>query len=433
MFCSQCGKENDNAALFCERCGCPLTKAAPVGAGVPAGMGASAGAGAPGNYAMGTAPVYQAQKGCLGQAWSDITSSPSWVKRVLTLMVMKCIPVLSIFASGYSLQWGAEAAAGKAKPLAAGSFNKKTFVLGLIVLLLGVLLSLGTLPFAALYLIPVLGVILTLAVDLLASAFYYMSAMRVGVTGKLGSAFELSDLFRAYRKNLGGLFAAAVVPSIIIAVIIVVLIAIYAVFVVMGSVNVAQNIPYTYNDYGYYGGYGNYDSYLPSVFGMLGGSLIGLILLLLAALFLTGFSELWTMRAVGYWVNRNEPQWANEGEASACAAPTADGAGNVCSGATAAAAGTAGVGAAPAVANGAAMDSASAGGVAAGVGASAVPFTAGTSATTSPAAGAPVQTATANNASGTTSAADAAATVAAEIAAAPAEAAADNASPSQPS
>ncbi len=308
MYCSHCGKKNADESLFCVECGSPLRKAAVAGAARPAGA------------TVGMPSEYVVPKGCVGQAWSDITSSPNWIKRVLTLMLMNCVPVLNFFAVGYGLQWGAQAAKGEPKPLSAGAFNKKTFVLGLIVVLLDILLAVATIVFGVLSFIPILGAILLIAINLMASAFYELAKMRAGVTGKLGSAFDLSELFRAYRKNLGGLFAAAIVPKLICGVVIVVI-----VIVLVFLAGLSGYAAYTdFLDYDYSYGYGHGYSYPAYGVGYLGGAVALIIVAAVLALFIDGLGMLWAMRAVGHWVHRNEPQWASEGAKDAAApAPVA--------------------------------------------------------------------------------------------------------------
>ena len=326
MYCAHCGKMNVEGSVFCADCGHRLTHAADTVSG----------------GSVHVAPEFHTQKGCVGQAWSDITGSPNWVKRVLTLMVMNCVPVLNLFVSGYSFQWGAEAASGKPKPLEKGTFSKKTFVLGLIALLLGILLSMGVFPFAVFSFIPFVGIILMVVANWFATAFCYLSMIRVGVVGKLGAAFDLSELFRTYRKNLGGLFAAAVVPGLI-ACVIVVVIAVILLFIAWAggaaafgsSAYPSYSYDYMYGyDYSY--GYGSYSSPY-AILAFLGGFTVGVIFIIALALFLGGLANLWSMRAVGHWVKRNAPQWASEAAASVCAGePAAASAGFNADGAAAA-------------------------------------------------------------------------------------------------
>ena len=186
-------------------------------------------------------------------------------------------------------------------------------------MLLDILLAAATIVFGVLSFIPILGAILLVAINLLASTFCELAKMRVGVTGKLGSAFDLSELFRAYRKNLGGLFAAAIVPQLICGVVVVVVI-----IVLVFLAGLSGYAAYTdFLDYGHGYGYGySFPSY---GVGYLGGAFALVIVAVVLALFIDGLGMLWAMRAVGHWVHRNEPQWANEGtvDAAVAVAPVA--------------------------------------------------------------------------------------------------------------
>ncbi len=323
MYCPQCGMKNADEWSFCAECGAPLNTAVLTSASAPA--------------AFAPAP-----KGCVGQALSDITGSPHWIKRVFLLMLMNCVPILNIYVAGYSLQWGAQAARGKSEPLAPGSFDAKTFLLGLFPLLLSILMALGTSIFFMFLFIPIIGALFVAVVNLLAYAFYVMSTMRAGVTGKLSRAFDLSELFRAYRKNLSGLLAASIVPALlgglvvfVIGVLLMALVGVssYAAFSAMNG-----------SSYGFLGSF-RYGYVDPSaVFGVLAGLSFALTIIVILALFAEGFVNLWIMRAVGYWVRRNVPEWAESEEAAAPAsvpivpAPSSEGAASTASAADSAAA-----------------------------------------------------------------------------------------------
>lgn len=315
MYCTYCGAQNSDDAAFCVGCGQALANnaqsASVAGAGAGVAAASAATAASASTSAPTPAPATAVTKGCVGQAWSDITSSPNWVKRLLILMLMNCVPVMRYFSSGYALQWGAQAAKNNPQPLEAGCFAKRTFLFGLVVALLDALLALGTLVFALAYLIPVLGAILVIAIDLLATSFCTMSQLRVGTTGRLGSAFDLSELFRAYRKNLGGLVVAAVVPNLICTAIILVVVIIVLFFVGVSGYAAFSDMS-NYN-YGYGFGVDN-SSFMPGwIIGMLSGLVVVVVFVVLFAMFVGGLGNLWTMRSVGYWVARNEGQWAHEG------------------------------------------------------------------------------------------------------------------------
>lgn len=288
MYCSSCGSSNIDGATFCQECGAPLVQES-----APAAVAAA--------HAAQTAPAVQ--KGCMGQAFSDITSSPNWLKRVLLLMVMECVPILDLFADGYIVQWGARAAKGDNAPLEPGGFNKQSFIMGLIRLLLAALTAIGTLVFVIFDFIPVVGSIIVCVAGLFASTFCYLSIIRVGVTGKLSSAFDLSELFAKYRKNLGSLFAAAAVPGIICGVIICVIAGIIFGIAIGANANLI----------GYIVWYGIND--LESLMSILAALGVAVAIVILIAVFISAFGEIWAFRGVGLWVARNAQDW-NEGTAA---------------------------------------------------------------------------------------------------------------------
>jgi hypothetical protein len=308
MFCPQCGNNVPDGATFCAACGCSVAVGAPVTDSAPVQQPQPAP-----EYPQNTyAP---AQKGCVSQAWSDIVSSPNWVKRILLLMVMNCVPILDLYAGGYTLQWGSDAARGKAGSLPVGSFDRKTILLGLVPFLLTILLLLGVTVLLLFCVIPILGYIICFVGIVMANAFYYMALLRVGATGKVASAFDLSELFRAYRKNLGGLVFATLIPGILGGLVVTVIVLIIITIVTLLN----------------YPTFANMSSYTQLYFAnnpleLLGFSvsfLIAFVLAVLIAFLVQGFVDLWTMRAVGHWVNRTVPEWAAEAAEAAGAAEVA--------------------------------------------------------------------------------------------------------------
>lgn len=264
-------------------------------------------------------PPMPTQRGCLGAAFHDIISSPGWIKRVLLLMVMKCVPILSFYASGYNVQWGAQAARGSNAPLPKGVFDRKTFLTGLFMALLTTLLNIANVWMFALNFIPFIGFILVFVINLFAGAFYSLAVMRMALYKALGQAFELSEIFRAYKKRIGSLLAAACVPAIIVNVVFVLVLVL--ILLIMAAVSFAgSSMSYGYSGYGGYGGLGAISmlSYDPvgAVLGIV--SALGVMFFVIGALFFffNGLAEVWSMRAVGLWVARFAPEWAEEAKDS---------------------------------------------------------------------------------------------------------------------
>lgn len=333
MNCPNCGVFVKEGSKFCGTCGTklevveavetPVQPSAPEPAPNTAqayNSGASFGGAAP--YSAPTpnpAPVYSApqqnmyrQEGCLGAAWRDITSSAGWIKRMLLLAIMNCVPVLNFFVAGYSAKWGANVASGVREPLPTGNFTKHTFIVGVFISLLNILMIIANIWLFVLNFIPLIGFIIVFIVNLFASAFFALAVMRMTIRRKLGAAFDLSEIMKRYKTRVGSLVASAVVPGIITTIVF----ALVAMLILLICSGIAMR------GIGMYGG-SSYSSmmymfadmsYNPVGAAIALVSALGVVIFILVALylFLDAFANVWSMRAVGHWVSQNAPQWADD-------------------------------------------------------------------------------------------------------------------------
>lgn len=331
MICPHCGAEVEDGVKYCPVCGSAMSveQAATPGTadqGVAPGTGnQSFGSGAPNQGSVSNAadqaqpapgqyPVVPAapvaQKGCLGQGWSDITSSPDWVKLVLPLMVMRAIPVIRFFSSGYNLKWGVAAAKGDNSLLQKGTFGKLEAKAGFFYVVLTWLFNIAVAGVSLLVMgIPVLGAIVMVAAGIVLNAITFAAALRMAMFDKFGEAFELSDLVAAFKRKPGQLILASYIPALIVGAIASVLMAI-----VLGAnfSDIFSELAYSssYSSYGYGSSILGVSSIIDLVFELLGVIGVAGSLVLLVASLLQGFAELWSMRAVGIWVQRYVPEWS---------------------------------------------------------------------------------------------------------------------------
>lgn len=261
MFCSQCGAPMGDNDKFCGVCGAPN-----AGAAGPAPQGQPQ----PQQF-VPQPPVANAPKGCVAQAFQDMTKTPGVLQRVCQIAFLPAlicvvsvlvlfIPVIggiaaaigflaaciaSVCGSGFGIEWGRDLSLkiddGMDRPL----MRSTSFGLGVFSSVISVVLEV----IAA---IPVIGVVLSLVegvvigaagsysyygsyaleaalfgslgllvLALIASAilgvFFKMFAdiavMHFAVTGRVESAFSLDKVWAAFKHNKTKLFCASFLPE----------------------------------------------------------------------------------------------------------------------------------------------------------------------------------------------------------------------------
>lgn len=348
MFCSQCGAPMGDNDKFCGACGAPN-----AGAAGPAPQGQPQ----PQQF-VPQPPVANAPKGCVAQAFQDMTKTPGVLQRVCQIAFLPAlicvvsvlvlfIPVIggiaaaigflaaciaSVCGSGFGIEWGRDLSLkvddGMDRPL----MRSTSFGLGVFSSVISVVLEV----IAA---IPVIGVVLSLVegvvigaagsysyygsyaleaalfgslgllvLALIASAilgvFFKMFAdiavMHFAVTGRVESTFSLDKVWAAFKHNKTKLFCASFLPEFLTGLvsnaITWILTAVFGAIAGIGA-------------YGYY--------YRPTGIEAIvtaGGVTLVLFLVLIAfvTVFLTVFGTMLKHRAIGYWVARYASEWADE-------------------------------------------------------------------------------------------------------------------------
>lgn len=345
MFCSQCGAPMGDNDKFCGVCGAPNAAAGAAPQGQP-------------QQVITQPPVVNVPKGCVAQAFEDMTKTPGVLQRVCQIAFLPAlicvvsvlvlfIPVIggiaaaigflaacvaSACGSGFGIEWGRDLSLkiddGIDRPL----MRSTSFGLGVFSGVISSVLKV----FAA---IPVIGVVLSviegvvlgaagsysyygsyaleaalfgslglLVLALIASAvlgvFFKMFAdiavMHFAVTGRVESAFSLDKVWAAFKNNKTKLFCASFIPEFLTGLIANVITWILTfVFGAIASVGM----------YSYY--------YRPTVIEALvsggGVTLVPfLVLIAFVTVFLTVFGSMLKHRAVGYWVARYASEWADE-------------------------------------------------------------------------------------------------------------------------
>lgn len=347
MFCSQCGAPMGDNDKFCGACGAPNAAAGAVPQGQPQPQ-----------QAMPQPPVVNVPKGCVAQAFEDMTKTPGVLQRVCQIAFLPAvicvvsvlvlfIPVIggiaaaigflaayvaSVCGSGFGIEWGRDLSLkiddGMDRPL----MRSTSFGLGVFSgVISGVLEVIAAIPVIGVALSLVEGVVIgaagsysyygsyaleaalfgslgLLVLALIASAvlgvFFKMFAdiavMHFAVTGRVESAFSLDKVWAAFKNNKTKLFCASFLPEFLTGLVANVITWILTlVFGTIASVGM----------YSYY--------YRPTAIEALvtGGGITLVLFLVLTAfvtVFLTVFGKMLKHRAVGYWVARYAAEWADE-------------------------------------------------------------------------------------------------------------------------
>ena len=345
MFCSQCGAPMGDNDKFCGACGAPN-----------AGAAASAPQGQPQQFVP--QPVVNVPKGCVAQAFEDMTKMPGVLQRVCQIAFLPAlicvvsvlvlfIPVIggiaaaigflaacvaSACGSGFGIEWGRDLSLkvddGMDRPLMRStSFGLGVFsgvisgVLKVIAAIpvIGVALSLvesvvigaaGSYSYYGSYALEaalfgslglfVLAMIATAVLGVFFTMFADIAVMHFAVTGRVESAFSLDKVWAAFKNNKTKLFCASFLPEFLTGLVAnVVTWILTLVFGTIASVGM----------YSYY--------YRPTAIEALvtGGGITLVLFLVLTAfvtVFLTVFGSMLKHRAVGYWVARYASEWADE-------------------------------------------------------------------------------------------------------------------------
>ena len=247
------------------------------------------------------APVYA--KGCFGAAWSDITSTAGWFKKMLLLGLIMCVPVLNFYVFGYAMRWARQLVLGKIEPMPEKIFEEGNFSQGFYsmvwLLVLGIVVALVN---GILGLVPLLGALVIIALSLFEVMFGAIGVLRIAISKRIGEGFSLQEDWRAMWKNFGSLFCAAVVPDLIIGAIIFVLIMIATVIAMVALFGTGITVAYS-------SGYSSFESVMQVIM-----ALFSLAPLFLAVFYIYGvfyaFAYVWSFRAVGHYVARELPEWA---------------------------------------------------------------------------------------------------------------------------
>lgn len=411
MFCRNCGTQLEDGARFCPECGTqvadvaaaepvqpveqPAEPAAPEPAAEPAQPEAApqqpeqpaaqpepqpqpAAQQQPAAAYAAQQPQYAPQpagpqyaKGCLAQAFSDMTKVKGVFARVCQIaflpaligvvsVIVAFIPVIgwlacplglllayvaSVCGSGYAIEWGRDLTRGEGFDINKPLLRSSAFAIGIFASALTTVLSLvawvpstmfnilsgqndianllasyffRTDTFASSYMASSLDVLSSLLSSLLSLAsvvftviFGMVSAaavMRLAMTGRIESAFSLGKVWKSCKKELGKLFCATVLADLLVGLVaFLVLLVVTIVFIVVAGI-FSAGYASSYSSVGYSNYGGGFSGFLGGLGGMLA---IYLVIVVFVVMFSSVFGSMLKYRALGHWAARYAEGWTD--------------------------------------------------------------------------------------------------------------------------
>lgn len=250
------------------------------------------------------APVYA--QGCLSAGWADIKASPDYVKRLLVLGLIMCVPILNFVVAGYFLLWAREVPFGGRTPLPQKMVTGQTFEYGFYAFVLSIIGGVvGAVVSGIVGWIPLLGGIVGLAVTLAVSVVVMTMQMRMIMALNLGASFDMKNLWDMAKRKGGELVLITLVPSIVVGLIIGVLAMVILLPCVLLGVGGAMPTVASLNattDPSF--------AQMMALLGAMAGPLIfGTLIVYVVACIGEVVASALSYRALGHWVARYAPEW----------------------------------------------------------------------------------------------------------------------------
>lgn len=259
-------------------------------------------------YAYGAAPQPQPQQavyaeGCVSAALADIRATDSWLKKMLLLGLIGCVPILNFVVYGYAFNWSREVPFGGRTQMPKSIVNGKNFEIGFYAFLISLVFGLvSAIASGIVGIVPLVGWLAAVAIAFFAEMFGALCSMRMAITQQLGEGFKLGDAWNMLKRNWTSLLCAVIVPGLIAALVVAVLGLVLS--LIFGLAMIAPaSAAYAV---------GSSSTALAALVGSLG--VVGVLAFVVYIVLCVGIGMMACVvsyRAVGHWVGRYAPEWVN--------------------------------------------------------------------------------------------------------------------------
>lgn len=292
----------------------PASEPAPAPAPEPAPTAQAAGAVPPPPPAstpvVPVAPASQPKpkptfaQGCLSAAWDDIKSNPNWLKKVLFLALVMCVPILNFVVYGYVLNWVREVPFGGRTALPKEVVTGRNFEVGFYYFVISLVFGLAA-GFVGVCVgwVPLIGWLASIAVSIFAAMLIALCSVRMAMSKQLGEGFKLGRVWEAMKANWSGLLFLTFVPSLVAGAIMFVLLLIVTSLLLVGALPVIMSAS----------GIAEVSTAVLATLVPLG--VLGFVVILAVVYVCVGFDVVALLlvdRAAGHYIGRYAPSWADE-------------------------------------------------------------------------------------------------------------------------
>lgn len=243
-------------------------------------------------------------KGCLSAAWDDIKANPNWLKKVLFLALVMCVPILNFVVYGYVLNWVREVPFGGRTALPKEVVTGRNFEVGFYYFVISLVFGLAA-GFVGMCVgwVPLIGWLASIAVSIFAAMFIALCSVRMAMSKQLGEGFKLGRVWEAMKANWSGLLFLTFVPSLVAGAIMFVLLLIVTSLLLVGALPVIMSAS---------GAAEASVAVLATLapLGVLGFVVILAVVYVCVALDVVAL--LLVDRAAGHYIGRYAPSWADE-------------------------------------------------------------------------------------------------------------------------
>lgn len=207
-------------------------------------------------------------------------------------------------------------------------FNNRNFLTGLMEkvtwIALGFVYIIGAIVAGMLLgSIPILGILLTFAIGVFAwffNSFVALCSMKSALHNELGESFRIKKILDTFKKNVGGVFSAYILPALLCGLICAFVVAIIILIFSLATAGTIGGIASMFNSKSSSPLYmlNNVNTAMSAISSLasLGLTLVivGGVIIAAVVCFMGAFEKLLRYRALGHWISRYAPEWLDEHE-----------------------------------------------------------------------------------------------------------------------